>query len=295
MKRVCFLMAFAVLATMIYAQDDKGEKEKAWVLTGVTGLNMSQTAMSNWSAGGENSVSGNAYLNATLTHKVGKWLWVSTAVLDYGLSKTESQGLRKSTDQIKLSTQLGYSASDKWYYTLTGDFSTQFASGYDYDDDPPRKHISTFLAPAYLNIAAGMEWRPKTNYSVLLSPISTKMTFVCDDYLSDLGSFGVDEGDRFKIEVGAYVKGRAEFKLMENVNVITTADFFTPYSSDFGQVDIDWDLLISMKINKYLSATINTSLVYDNDVKQYDDNDLQIGGAKVQFKEVLGIGIAYNF
>lgn len=293
MKRIYIVMLFAALATITYAQtDDKGYQEGAWVLKGVTGLNMSQTAMANWSAGGENSIAGNAYLNASLTHKKGNWLWVTNMVLDYGLSKTKSQGMRKSSDKIGLSTQLGYSTDNVWFYTLMGDLNTQFAKGYDY---PDKEHqISKFFAPAYSNIALGMEWRPKSNYSLLLSPVSTKMTFVTDDYLSDLGAFGVDPGDHFKIEGGAFVKARAELPVMENVNLITTADFFTPYSKDFGNIDVNWDVLISMKINKVLSATINTTLKYDNDVKTFDDNGVK-KGAKVQFKEVLGIGLAYNF
>ena len=293
MKRIYIVMLFAALATITYAQtDDKGYQEGAWVLKGVTGLNMSQTAMANWSAGGENSIAGNAYLNASLTHKKGNWLWVTNMVLDYGLSKTKSQGMRKSSDKIGLSTQLGYSTDNVWFYTLMGDLNTQFAKGYDY---PDKEHqISNFFAPAYSNIALGMEWRPKSNYSLLLSPVSTKMTFVTDDYLSDLGAFGVDPGDHFKIEGGAFVKARAELPVMENVNLITTADFFTPYIKDFGNIDVNWDVLISMKINKVLSATINTTLKYDNDVKTFDDNGVK-KGAKVQFKEVLGIGLAYNF
>lgn len=293
MKRIYIVMLFAALATITYAQtDDKGYQEGAWVLKGVTGLNMSQTAMANWSAGGENSIAGNAYLNASLTHKKGNWLWVTNMVLDYGLSKTKSQGMRKSSDKIGLSTQLGYSTDNVWFYTLMGDLNTQFAKGYDY---PDKEHqISNFFAPAYSNIALGMEWRPKSNYSLLLSPVSTKMTFVTDDYLSDLGAFGVDPGDHFKIEGGAFVKARAELPVMENVNLITTVDFFTPYSKDFGNIDVNWDVLISMKINKVLSATINTTLKYDNDVKTFDDNGVK-KGAKVQFKEVLGIGLAYNF
>ena len=292
MKRIYIVMLFAALATITYAQtDDKGYQEGAWVLKGVTGLNMSQTAMANWSAGGENSIAGNAYLNASLTHKKGNWLWVTNMVLDYGLSKTKSQGMRKSSDKIGLSTQLGYSTDNVWFYALMGDLNTQFAKGYDY---PDKEHqISNFFAPAYSNIALGMEWRPKSNYSLLLSPVSTKMTFVTDDYLSDLGAFGVDPGDHFKIEGGAFVKARAELPVMENVNLITTADFFTPYSKDFGNIDVNWDVLISMKINKVLSATINTTLKYDNDVKTFDDNGVK-KGAKVQFKEVLGIGLAYN-
>ena len=114
------------------------------------------------------------------------------------------------------------------------------------------------------------------------------------DSLCDLGSFGVDPGDHFKIEAGAFLKARAELPVMENVNLITTADFFTPYNKDFGNVDVNWDVLISMKINKVLSATLNMTLKYDNDVKTFNDEGVE-RGPKVQFKEILGVGLAYNF
>ena len=81
---------------------------------------------------------------------------------------------------------------------------------------------------------------------------------------------------------------------LENVNLITTADFFTPYNKDFGNVDVNWDVLISMKINKVLSATLNMTLKYDNDVKTFTDEGVE-RGPKVQFKEILGVGLAYNF
>ena len=199
--------------------------------------------------------------------------------------------MRKSTDKIGLSTQLGYAATKVWYYTFMADLNTQFAKGYNYPDKS--HYISDFFAPAYSNVALGMEYRPKSNYSIFLSPASTKMTFVCDDYLSDLGSFGVDPGDHFKIEAGAFLKARAELPVMENVNLITTADFFTPYNKDFGNVDVNWDVLISMKINKVLSATLNMTLKYDNDVKTFTDEGVE-RGPKVQFKEILGVGLAYS-
>lgn len=49
-----------------------------------------------------------------------------------------------------------------------------------------------------------------------------------------LGAFGVDPGDHFKIEAGAFVKARAELPLMENVNLITTADFLHPIAKISG-------------------------------------------------------------
>ena len=119
-----------------------------------------------------------------------------------------------------------------------------------------------------------------------------------DGYLSNEGAFGVDPGDRFRAEIRAYIyiKAKAEQKIMENVNVnqIINVDFFTPYDKQFGNVDMNWDVLINMKINKYLNATLNTTLKYDNDVKTINDEG-EKRGAKVQFKDILGIGVAYNF
>ena len=77
---------------------------------------------------------------------------------------------------------------------------------------------------------------------------------------------------------------------MENVNQIINVDFFIPYNKQFGNVDMNWDVLI----NKYLNATLNTTLKYDNDVKTINDEG-EKRGAKVQFKDILGIGVAYNF
>lgn len=294
MKRLILTVAFTVSLMSLAAQDEKKEDPypEAWKLKGVTGINASQTALSNWSAGGENSVAGTAYLNGSLNKKTGNWLWANTLSLEYGLTNTKSQGTQKISDKIDLSTQLGYSTDNKWFYTIMGSFNSQFYKGYNY---PEKTHyISKFMAPAYSNISLGLEYRPNEQYSVYFSPVAGKLTFVNDDYLSDLGAFGVDKGDKFRAELGAYMKLRAQRPIMENVNLITTADFFSAYDKSFGNVDVNWDVLISMKINKFLSASVNTTLKYDDDTKTVNDDGSQ-AGPKVQFKETIGIGIAYNF
>lgn len=294
MKHLLLTLTIVALAVNVYAQGDKDKLEDGkWNLKGVTGLNLSQTAVSNWSAGGENTMAGTAYLNGSLTRKSGNWLWSNALVLEYGLTNTKSLGSRKSSDKIDFTTQLGYSTDNKWYYTVMGDFKSQFYKGYDYSTDP-RSYISNFFAPAYTNISLGLEYRPGTWYSLYLSPIAGKLTFVNSDYLSSIGAFGVDPGDKLKAELGAYFKARMERKIMENVNLISTLDFFTAYDSSFGNVDVNWDILLSMKINKYLSANVNTTLKYDDDIRSIADDGTP-RGPRVQFKEVIGVGIAYNF
>lgn len=292
-KFYLLILSVVFFANIIEAKNNDEElQDGVYKLNGVVGLNLSQTALSNWSAGGENSVAGTGYLNASLRRKSGKWLWSNNLALEYGLTYTESNGTQKVSDKIDFSTQLGYKATDKWYYTIMGDLKTQFYKGYKYPDKS--RYISKFFAPAYSNISVGMEYRPNDFYSVYISPLAGKMTFVQDDYLSSIGAFGVDPGDKFRAQFGAYVKARAQKTIMENVKLISSVDFYTAYDSSFGNVDINWDLMLSMKINKFLSATVNTTLKYDDDVKSVNAEGIQ-KGPKVQFKEMLGIGVAYNF
>lgn len=292
-KFYLLILSVVFFANIIEAKNNDEElQDGVYKLNGVVGLNISQTALSNWSAGGENSVAGTGYLNASLRRKSGKWLWSNNLALEYGLTYTESNGTQKVSDKIDFSTQLGYKATDKWYYTVMGDLKTQFYKGYKYPDKS--HYISKFFAPAYSNISVGMEYRPNDFYSVYISPLAGKMTFVQDDYLSSIGAFGVDPGDKFRAQFGAYVKARAQKTIMENVKLISSVDFYTAYDSSFGNVDINWDLMLSMKINKFLSATVNTTLKYDDDVKSVNAEGIQ-KGPKVQFKEMLGIGVAYNF
>ncbi len=293
MKHFLLAIVFLGLTIGANAQDDKDKLEDGkWNLKGVAGVNISQTSVSNWSAGGENAMAGTAYLNGSLVRKSGNWLFSNALALEYGLTNTKSLGTQKVSDKIDFTTQLGYTTDNKWYYTIMGDFKSQFYKGYNYPDKT--NYISKFFAPAYSNLSLGLEYRPNTIFSVYLSPVAGKFTFVEDDYLSGLGAFGVDPGDKFRAELGAYLKARAEKDIMENVKVISTVDFFTAYDSSFGNVDVNWDLLISMKINKFLSASVNTTLKYDDDVKNVR-KDGTFEGPKVQFKEMLGVGLAYNF
>lgn len=292
MKKQLLLATALLFSAVSLFAEDKLEDGK-FKVSGVTGINMSQTAMSNWSAGGENSVAGTAYLNGSALRKSGNWLWENHLVLEYGLTNNKSQGTRKVGDKFDFSTKLGYSTDGVWYYTGMADFKTQFAKGYNYKPEGRGQYISKLLAPAYSNVSLGLEYR-KSWFSLYLSPVAGKLTFVQDDYLSSIGAFGVDVDKKFRAELGAYFKARAEKEIVENVKVISTLAMFSAYDRSFGNVDVDWDVLISMKINKFMSATLNTTLKYDDDIKAVS-SDGTPKGPKVQFKEVLGVGFSYNF
>ncbi|MDR1742866.1 MAG: DUF3078 domain-containing protein [Dysgonamonadaceae bacterium] len=293
MKKFFYFLPILFLSAILSAQtaEEPAKVESPWKLSGVTGLNFSQTSLSNWSGGGESALAGNVYLNGSLIYKKNQWAWENTLALDYGLTRSQSLGVRKNTDKIDFASKLGYVQNPKLYYTALFDFKTQFAEGYNYGATP-KKLISNFMAPGYSTFSIGIDYKPNSKFSLYYSPIALRATFVLDDEFD--GMFGVDPGKKSKFQMGSYLKTVYTVQLMENVNLVSKADFFTAYDKSFGNVDIDWDVLVTMKINKFLTTSLNTTLRYDDDVAYVDDAGVA-HGPRVQFREILGLGVAYNF
>ena len=182
-------------------------------------------------------------------------------------------------------------------------------AGYNYPDDSTE--ISTFLAPAYVLGAIGMDYKPNEVFTLFISPITMKMTIVNDQTLADAGAFGVeaaeydDSGNLTKnglstrSEYGGYLRALFKKDIMKNVNLQTKLELFTNYTEEPTHVDVNWEVLIAMKVNKFISATISTQLLYDHDIDIAVDTDgdgnIDAAGPRTQFKEVLGIGLSYKF
>ena len=296
MKKILLLMSFVVSVFVLSAQVAETAQEKIpkmWTVTGITGLNMSQTSLVNWSAGGENTVAANAYFNLTLLYKKNKHSWENTLSTELGATYTQARKWLKSVDKLDFASKYGYQIASKWDLGVLADFKTQFLEGYKNPGDA--QYISRFLAPGYLNLALGLDYKPIEYFSLFLSPITGKMTFVNDDFLSNAGAFGVDAGKKNRFEAGSYVKAAFNKEILKNVTLMSKLDLFTAYNSSFGNVDVNWENVLGLKVNDYITATVHTNLIYDDDIKQLDSNGTVIGGPRVQFKEMIGVGLSYKF
>jgi len=298
MKKIIFALAMFLIASGIHAQETT-LADTLWKFSGTTSLNLSQLSLTNWAAGGDNSLSGNALINVSANYAKDKTSWENTLTLGFGLIKQGSDPTRKSDDQIDLASKLGLKASDKWFYTGLLGLKTQFAQGYDNPGDANRLKISNFMSPGYLNLSLGMDYKPSEVFSLFLSPLSTKFTFVLDEDLSAAGSFGLDPGKTSRAEFGAYIKMAFKKEILKNVTLDTKVDFFSNYLDNPQKVDVNWDLLLTFTINDYLSASLLTQLIYDYDIKfgtdTTGDGVPDTFDAKVQFKELFGLGLTYSF
>jgi len=299
MKKISLTLGLILIAFIIQAQDTD-PADTLWKVNGTFSLNFSQVSLSNWAAGGENSISGNGFIELSADYDDGKKInWNNDLNLGYGLIMQGNDPIRKSDDKIDLSSKLGYKLNEHWFYSNLINFRTQFAPGYDRPGDVDRIKISNFMAPGYLNLSTGFDWKPVDGFSLLLSPVTGKFTFVIDEVLSQAGSFGVDSSKKVRAELGGFIKVEFKKEIAKNIKLNTKVDFFSNYLKDPQNVDVNWDLLLTFKVNEFVSASFIANLIYDHDIKfPFDTNGdgvIDKYGPRTQFKEILGIGLTYSF
>ncbi|MFC2125334.1 DUF3078 domain-containing protein, partial [Bacteroidota bacterium] len=211
----------------------------------------------------------------------------------YGLIKQESRNLNKNDDRIELISKYGRKAGEKWYYAVDLTFRSQYYKGYKTPEDSVK--ISDFLSPGYITLSLGMDYKPTGNFSVMLSPLTSKFTIVIDDDLSSLGAYGVAVGENIRSELGGYIKLIYKKEdVVKNVDFATNVDLFSNYVENPEKIDVNWELFLDMKVNDLLSASIKTHLIYDYDIK-FINEDTGVEEDQIQFKEAFGFGITYKF
>ena len=269
-------------------EEDTAHKQ-GWKTGGLFTLNVAQGSLSNWQGGGDkSSFSAVGFLNLFGILKQGKNLWQNNLDLGYGYINTTSLGSRKSDDRIDLLSKYGYQVSSKWYAGALFNFRSQFADGYTYEKDVNGAEVKTltskFMAPGYILLSPGFDFKPNSAFSLFLSPLTERWIIVNDAVLSALGAYGVDPGKKSKNELGAFLSATLNKNVMENVTFKSRFDAFSNYKHDPQNVDIFWTNILALKVNNYLSANIALDFLYDDDAI-----------ARLQLRQLLGIGFSAKF
>jgi len=295
-RNLTLLFVILLFPVITYSQVTEAEKNLKTVETDtiagwkrgiVTGINLAQTALVNWSAGGESSVAFNGMVSTFANYKDTTSEWVNTLDVGFGMLQQGKGRFIKTDDRFDILSKYGVKAFSNFNYAILVNFKTQFAPGYNYPNDSVK--ISNLLAPAYLLAAVGLNYVPSSYFNAFLAPLAGKLTIVNDDALSASGAYGVVPGKKTKGEFGGYVRiaySRSDFKgeFLKNIALTSKLDLFSNYLKDPQNIVFNWENLIAMKVNKYISVNINTHLMYDANIK------VNGAKAKLQFKEILGVG-----
>ena len=372
MKKLFTILSAALLSLGAYAQDaqqiaaqaaqaisaapetaPKVEKPKYWSTSLKTQINVGQTGLFNWAAGGDNTVSMAAFIDGNANWKQGDMFWNNRLQLDYGFLYASSKPLlQKSTDRIYLESKWGYKApsTKHLYFSANYDFKSQFTTGYDYKtpskltDDNGNELVgsdlrqawrdarvlkSGFLAPAYTNLALGLDYVPTKWLSINFAPITGGFVIVKDAALRDNYSMGYKkayDADNFdklsadqktafeaakadktknpvaygnyfrsaKFEFGAQLKMDAKVNINDNFAYSTQVVLFANYLDIKHCPRINWDNRIDWKLAKYFSLTLTTNLIYDDQITIVNEKYPKGKKKVVQFKESLAFGFTYT-
>lgn len=312
-----FVLLFSVnmVSQKIITTIDVPEKKSSdtlahWIKKNRIGFDISEIAFINWNAGGTSSISGLLRGQFSRIYEKSNYNWTNELIVRYGLNKQDGIELRKTEDALQFNSALGYRKDtlSNWYHTAKLNFSTQFTNGYAY----PNKEISISrpFAPAYIFLGLGAQYASKDKNKLLyLSPFTSKTTLVLDQRLANQGAFGVrkavydldrnliSQGEHLRVELGFLLTSFYKKEVFKNIIMENRLSLYSDYINKFGNIDIDYELTLELVVNQYIKTNIGIHVIYDDDIKAKENsNGEQVTvGPKTQLKQVLGVGIVYNF
>ncbi|MDR6966775.1 hypothetical protein J2X31_000773 [Flavobacterium arsenatis] len=282
-----------------------------WKKENIVGFDLNEIAFVNWSAGGNSSISGLLKGTFTRNYNNENLKWSNELIVRYGISKQDGVELRKTDDAFQINSTVGYrkDTTSNWFHSAKFNFNTQFTNGYAYPNTDLA--ISRLFAPAYTFLGVGAEYNNKAKYFQLyISPLTLKNTLVFDQRLANQGAFGVEkaiidpvtqeiirEGKNSRTELGFLFTSNYKKEIFKNIKLDNRLNLYTDYLNHFGNIDIDWQMNWEFIVNKHVRATVNTHVIYDDDIKAKEEIDgVQVTvGPKLQLKQMLGIGLIYSF
>ena len=282
MKKTAITLLFLFSIIAVSAQETAVDTTKLWTKKGNISLLFNQSSYNKqWLGGGTSNIAGNLGVNYDFNYKNGDVVWDNKFILAYGLSKIKGDAkTAKTDDRLELNSLWGKKLNGQWYYSMYFNFKTQMDTGSDKND----LKISHFFSPAYFQFGPGFLWKKNDNLSVNFSPAAAKLIVVHPHFTEFGPSFGVLQGDSSRFEFGASITGYYKLNIMTNVSVENRLNLYSDYLDNPQNVDIDYQMNVIMKINKYLSANLAFQTIYDdNSIKAF------------QTREVFGLGVNYGF
>lgn len=295
------LLSFAQDETVKKLRDESGKTikkdaadtvAKTWKKGGLYGLNVSQASLNNWAAGGDEfSLSINSLLSLYAFYKKDKYRWDNTFDFNLGYIKTTSLGGRKNDDRFDLLSKYGYALTSKLSLAGLLNLRSQIFKGYTFSNNI-KTLSSNFMAPGYLLLGLGLDYKPTASLSIFVSPLTARWVIVRDTALSNKGLYGVTPGKRSNLEFGAFVTINYLKEISKNIMYKGRLDLFSNYRRNPQNIDLFMSNILNVKLSKVFSATWGVDLIYDDDVKLFGPYQSSPG---LQVKSLVGIGLLVNF
>jgi hypothetical protein len=245
----------------------------------IAGLNLNQAAFDNWSRGGENSLAWQILLNGDFTYYQPMWDLDMLFKFNYGRSKIGSQDDRKTNDELRLDAVYSYHIWDPVEPYASARFLSQVDNGYEYTDSTATL-ISGAFDPAYLTLAAGIGYKYQELLKLNLGP-AAKYTYADRFAATYTDDPDTGELEYHKWEGGFEFVAQLDWNIAENINLNSNLTTFT--DAERFSTDINFDNILTAKVNSWLNFNIQGQLIYDDDVSP-----------EAQWREAIAIGLSYT-
>ena len=285
-----YIVVFLLLTNILFSQSNNPEK---WKYSGNAVFLANQSSFSNWTSGGQSSISGTLKIDYNFNYEDNGWDWDTKLISNFGLNKISgSDFLKKTDDRIEINSVLGKKFNNdiigNWSYSSFFNFQTQFAKGYRFGKDangnPNRTEKSRFFSPATVQLGIGMYWKKSKDLWVNVAPMTGKLILVNRRFTENLNEnqtyFGVKKGGNSRFELGASIRSFYKSEIFENITLENRLSLYSDYLDRPQNIDFDCTFNFVMKVNQYISTNLIFQFVYD-------DNEIR----RVQIREVLGVGL----
>jgi hypothetical protein len=283
-KSILFVIFLSIFwGIYVYGQEKPAEQPKyGWQKEMVGGINLTQTSLSNWTQGGENSFAWQLNFNFKFINSQEKYDWANSGKFTYGSTKIGDQEFCKSLDEIKLESVFSYKLGIYVNPFIAFTAETQFAPGYNYETDP-KTQISAFMDPGYFRESIGFGYQPNEIVKSRLG-LALKQTITSDypiPYADDPDT--VDKIEKTKNELGAESVTDLSWKVTKTTLFTSKLELFYAFEA-LDETDVNWDNVLTIMISKYFNVNINFKLFYDKDISK-----------KRQIKQAIAFGFTYSF
>ena len=274
-KCVIFLFFFFLV---LFAQVDSADFGK-WLPKGVAGLNVSQIAFSNWTQGGENSITWTTFGKFGLSYETEEINFTNDLKLAFGRSKQGDSEFKTNDNELYLENVLAYKIGMHVDPYISNTIRTVIAKGYDYEQEP-KVQIAKFFDPAYITQSIGFTYSKLKNIKTRLG-VGFQET-ITDKHPRYSDDPNTTEVENFKFETGIESVTEANFSLQDNLLYTTNLRLFGSFE-ELDVWDVRWDNTITAEINDYVNVNLNVLVIYE-----------KTQSVKTQVKEALQLGLTYN-
>lgn len=230
-----------------------------WTKTWVMSLRGNQANYKDWSPGGVNSSAFVLSTRFNAKYIASKFSNTIRADLRFGQVNQKDVGVEKTEDMILISNKIDYFLNDgTWTAFLEASFRTQFAKGFDFDDEL----ISDFLSPGYFIESLGISHQPNDNFSFQLG-MGLKQTTVQADGLDDY--YGLVEDQDVRWEGGMTFALAYKKEIFKNFTYETEISTFTNLTNSWKSTDVFMTNVFTGEINSFLTSSLEWSFIYDDD------------------------------